>query len=375
MNLGYSVRTRRVILIRSPYLIGLFLPALYAIVFACTVNAASPTESNLPDETVSVNKYPVNYLDRSGIRELVFWQAVNGAIAGGMLATAVTAGQIDKHCVDGEDKNNSSKCRDAIARSAGISTVGLATGIVLPYWLTHKKPVSTADAIIINRATLLGAMHGYIIPFSAGLEPLTDDPDVIEANVNEIRWLSGLTFVGDLMGVGAGVYLADKYETDPGFVSFIGTLHFTTFLAVGSIGSAFADDLDQDSNRLITGTSLLAADIALATALYYREEIDVGRNRVFWIDTGAYVGWVAGAGFGSILGGDDQRSISIGGTIGMAAGIYGMYMSTRNSEPWRRRANFDLEGIRFQPSLSIRPTQRIDGGLELGYYLDLWGSF
>ena len=309
------------------------------------------------------------------LESLFFWQAVNGTIAGGMLATAITAGQIDKHCVDGEDKNNSSKCRDAIARSAGISTVGLATGIVLPYWLTHKKPVTTADAIIINRATLLGAMHGYIIPFSAGLEPLTDDPDVIEANVNEIRWLSGLTFAGDILGVGAGVYLADKYETDPGFVSFVGTLHFTTFLAVGSVGSAFADDLDQESNRLITGTSLLAADIALATALYYRDEIDVGRNRVFWIDTGAYIGWVAGAGFGSIIGGDDQRSISIGGTIGMAAGIYGMYMSTRKSEPWRRRANFDMEGIRLEPSLSIRPMQRTDGSLELGYYLDLWGSF
>jgi len=319
---------------------------------------------------------PVNYLDRSGLRELVFWQAINGMVAGSLLSTTVTAGEVNDHCVDGEDKNDSSQCRDALARSGGIAAVGLATGIALPYWLTRDKPVSTADAITINRSTMIGAMHGYIIPFAAGLEPLTDDPDIIEANVKEIRWLSGFTFAGDLFGVGAGVYLANEYETDPGFVSFAGTLHFTTFLAAGSIGAAFADDLNQENNRFITATSLVAADIALLTALHYQDQIDIGRNRVFWIDTGAVIGWIAGAGFGSIIGGDDQRPISIGATIGMAAGIYGTYLSTRNLETWRSRADFKIEGIKFQaPSISIRPLYRSNGSFDMGYFMDLWGSF
>lgn len=347
----------------------------YTILFCSTTIADPGSEPALPESEITLQP-PVNYLDRSGIRELVFWQAINGAVAGSLLSTTVTAGQINQYCVDGEDKNNSSKCRDALARSGGIAAVGFATGIALPYWLTRGKAVSTSDAITINRATMIGAMHGYIIPFAAGLEPLTEDPDVIEANVNEIRWLSGFTFAGDLLGVGTGIYLANKYETDPGFVSFAGTLHFTTFLAAGSIGAAFADDLNQDNNRLITATALVAADIALASALYYRDEIDIGRNRVFWIDTGAVVGWMAGAGFGSIIGGDDQRPISIGATIGMAAGIYGTYLSTRDSEDWRRRVDFNVQGFKFQaPSLSIRPIQRNDGGLELTYVADLRGIF
>ena len=357
-------------------IVDFLLLVFCSILFLCSANGAASSETILSDKEELANQPPVDYLDRSGLRELVFWQAINGAIAGGLLSTAITAGQVNDHCVDGEDQNNSSKCRDALARSGGIVAVGLATGIALPYWLTRGKPVSTSDAITINRMTMLGAMHGYIIPFAAGLEPLTNDPDVIEADVNEIRWLSGLTFAGDLLGVGAGIYLANNYENDPGFVSFVGTLHFTTFLAAGSIGAAFADDLDQDNNRFITGSSLIAADIALATALYYRNDIDIGRNRVFWIDTGAVVGWMAGAGVGSIIGGEDQRPISIGATLGMAAGIYGTYISTRNSKTWRRRADFEIEGFRFQaPSLSIRPIQKSDGSIELGYYADLRGRF
>ena len=299
-----------------------------------------------------------------------------GAVVGGLLSTALTAGTIDKYCVDGEDKNDSSKCRDAQARAGGIATVGFATGIALPYWLTRDKPVSTSDAITINRATMLGGMHGYIIPFAAGLKPLVDDPNIIEPDITELRWLSGLTAAGDLLGVGAGVYLTREYDIDPGFVSFVGTLHFTTFIAASSIGAAYVDKLDHDNNRMISATSLLAADIALATALYYRDEIDVGRNRVFWIDTGAMVGWIAGAGLGSIIGGENQRHISIGATIGLAAGIYGSYISTKNSEDWRRRVDFKIGAIRIPaPSLSVRPVHKRNGDIEMAYYADWLGSF
>ncbi|MDH5219386.1 MAG: STMP1 family protein, partial [Gammaproteobacteria bacterium] len=195
----------------------------------------------------------------------------------------------------------------------------------------------------------------------------------------EIQWSFGLTFAGDLLGVGAGVYLAQNYEPDPGFVSLLGTLHFTTFLAAGSIGSAFADELDQDTNRLISGTSLAIADVALAAAYYYRNEIDIDRNRVFWIDTGSMVGWIAGGGIGAIIAGTDQRAVSVGSTIGMATGIIATYWATRKTEDWRNRVDFENtanKGLHFEtPSFSIRPRQRANGSQEYTYFVDLWGSF
>ena len=343
-----------------------------------SIASAAPSPELLPTtQDPYANKPPVGYIDRSGLRELVFWQAVNGMFAGGFLSSALTIGEINKHCLEGIDQNDA--CGDAEARAGGIAAVGLASGIALPYWLTRGKPVTTSDAITINRATLLGAIHSYIIPFSAGLEPMTDDPNVIELNVKEIQWSFGLTFAGDLLGVGAGVYLAQNYEPDPGFVSLLGTLHFTTFLAAGSIGSAFADELDQDTNRRISGTSLAMADIALAAAYYYRNEIDIDRNRVFWIDTGSMVGWIAGGGIGAIIAGTDQRAVSIGSTIGMATGIIATYWATRKTEDWRNRVDFENtanKGFHFEaPSLSIRPRQRANGSQELTYFVDLWGSF
>ncbi len=328
-----------------------------------------------PEKSAPEIRPPAGFRDRSGFRELEFWQIVNGAVMGGMLATAVTADQVNKYCVNGEDQNNSSKCRDALARSGGIATLGLASGIALPYWFTRDKPVTTADAITINRAALLGAMHGFIIPFAAGLKPLTDEPGA-KVNINNTRWLSGLTFAGDLAGISTGIYLTHTYAIDPGFASFAGTLHTTTFLAASSIGSSFYGKLTQNKNRVIAASSLAAADIALASALYHREEIDIGRNRVFWIDTGAMVGWIAGAGMGSIIGGANERTISIGATIGLAVGMYGTYISTKNTEDWRRRVDFSVGAIHFSaPEFSVRPMQNKHGDLEMAYSMNLYGSF
>ena len=350
----------------------------FLLIFVSSANAKLPKEILPPTQDPYANNPPDDYIDRSGLRELVFWQAINGAIAGGLLSTAATVNKVNEHCLEGVEFQ-SDTCVDWEARAAGIATVGLAAGIALPYWLTRGKPVTTSDAITINRATLLGAMHGYIVPFAAGLEPMTDDPDIIELNVKEIQWSFGLAFAGDILGVGAGAYLAQNYEPDPGFVSFMGTLHFTTFLAANSIGAAFADDLDQNTNRLISGTSLAIADIALAAAYYYKDEIDIDRNRVFWIDTGSMVGWIAGGGVGAIIAGTDQRAVSVGSTIGMATGIIATYWATRKSEDWRNRVDFKTsakKGFNFQlPSLSIRPTQRANGNQELMYFVDLWGSF
>ena len=59
-------------LIRFPYLVGFYFLLLNLLVFAYTANASSPDESIFTDNSETTNKYPVNYLDRSGIRELVF---------------------------------------------------------------------------------------------------------------------------------------------------------------------------------------------------------------------------------------------------------------------------------------------------------------
>jgi hypothetical protein len=317
---------------------------------------------------------PEGFVDRSGVTELVFWQGVNGLLAGSVLGYAVTAGQLDEHCrtTYGPDQHHSQACKDAVGRGAGIAVVGLATGIGLPLLLTRGREVKTADALLVNRSTLIGAMHGYIIPFAAGLEPFnTRRPDYV-VSVDDSRWLAGLTFAGDIAGVGVGTFLANRYDPTPGKVSFLGTLHSATFIAALSVGSSFPDKVDQHDWRLISAFSLGLADIALGIGLLYSDHIDIGRNRVFWLDTGAMVGWLAGGGLGSIVAGDRERALSIGGALGMTAGIILSYWATSGSEAWRQArqsratkvVELDAPGLRVMPA--ARGTGRaLDVSLDL----------
>jgi hypothetical protein len=170
---------------------------------------------------------PDEFVDRSGLTELVFWQGVNGLLAGSVLGYAATAGQLDAHCrtTYGSDQHHSQACKDALGRGAGITIVGLAAGIGLPLLLTRGREVKTADALLVNRSTLIGAMHGYIIPFAAGLEPFNTKKIDYVVDVDESRWLAGATFAGDVVGAGVGTFLANRYDPTPGTVSFLGTLH------------------------------------------------------------------------------------------------------------------------------------------------------
>jgi len=315
---------------------------------------------------------PDGYLDRSGMSELVAWQFVNGLFAGSTLAIAVTAGELDEHCFPTEDDD----CRSAEARAAGITLLGAASGIAVPLLVTRGQPVRTADALLINRATLIGAMHGYIVPFAAGLEPFVPGVDVYTVNVDEVRTLAALTFAGDLMGVGVGTYLATHSNPAPGTVSFLGTIHSATFLAGMSIGNSFPEHVDQDDQRLIAGLSLGAADLGLGIGLLFADRIDIGRNRVFWLDTGGVVGWLAGAGLGAALAGDEERVVSISGTVGMAAGFVLAYRYTSGDEGWRRRRPAKVAGVELDaPAIRIAPT-RYGADVATQYSMDfLRGRF
>jgi hypothetical protein len=297
---------------------------------------------------------PEGYVDRSGMSELVAWQTVNGFFAGTFLAIAVTAGDIEFDCDMASDPG---ECRSAKARAAGIALLGLASGLGVPFLVTRGHEVRTADALLVNRATLIGAMHGYILPFAAGLEPFDPGRNVYSVNVDEVRTLASLTLTGDMLGIATGTYLAARWNPAPGTVSFLGTLHSAAFIAGMSIGSSFPDHVDQDDWRLISGVSLGVADLALGIGLMNARRIDIGRNRVFWLDTGGLVGWLAGAGLGAALGGTDQRAVTIGGSAGMAAGFLLSYSLTSGSEGWRRRHEAGAaQGIEFDaPALRIVP--------------------
>ena len=340
-----------------------------ATLFVCLALSVRPARAT-PDGLAP----PEGFVDRSGVTELVFWQGVNGLLAGSVLAYAVTAGQLDHHCrrTYGPDMKHSQACKDAAGRGAGISVVGLATGIGLPLLLTRGRPVKTADALLVNRSTLIGAMHGYIIPFAAGLEPFDTKKIDYVVDVSESRWLAGIAFAGDVAGAGFGAFLANAYDPAPGKVSLLGTLHSATFIAAMSVGTSFPDKVDQRDLRLISALSLGLADAALGIGLLYSDRIDIGRNRVFWLDTGAMVGWLAGSGIGGIIAGDEARALSIGGAAGMTAGIILSYWATSNSESWRqarqdnRKQVVELDG----PGLRVMPVAR-GGGHNLEVSLDL----
>jgi hypothetical protein len=340
------------------------LVALVLLLLPSPSSAAEPLGEGgplaVPSPALHPTVEPPGYRDRSGLTELVVWQGVNGLFAGAFLASALTGGATNSACLNDSDAGAQQRCEDALARSTGIATVSLAAGIAAPILLTRGRNVRTADAILVNRATLIGAMHGYIIPFAAGLEPLEDTADT-EVAVSEAQWLSGLTYLGDVIGVGTGAYLAHEYDPDPGTVSFLGTIHTTTFLAALSVGGSFQKSVQQDDARVISAAALASADLALGVGLLYRNEIDVGRNRVFWVDTGAFLGWLAGAGIGSIIAGQSEQAVAIGGTLGMAVGIGATYYASEEVDTWRNRAELadagaeapgfalDAPAVRVQP--------------------------
>jgi hypothetical protein len=188
------------------------------------------------------------------------------------------------------------------------------------------------------------------------LEPFNTKSVDYVIEVDESRWLAGLTFAGDMTGVGAGSYLAYHFDPKPGTVSFLGTLHTATFIAAMSVGSSFPDEVKQKDLRLISGVSLGLADAALAVGLLYADRIDIGRNRVFWLDTGSMVGWLAGSGLAAIMAGNESRALSIGGALGMVLGTALSYWATDDSEPWRESApaepklvELDAPGLRMAP--------------------------
>jgi hypothetical protein len=308
---------------------------------------------------------PLGYVDRSGLSELIFWQGVNGLFAGGFLGTALFGKTIERECLDddevaGAPVEQNKSCTAALARGGAIPVVGLAAGVSLSFLLTRDKPVKTGDVILINRATMIGAMHGLMVPFIAGADP--SDPD-------DFLLTGGFAFTGDVAGLGLGLYLASRHDFDPGKMSFLGTLHFATFLAAISVGSSFPEHNDKTDQRIIQGISLGLADAALVLALTQFDKIDIGRHRVFWLDTGAFIGMLGGTAMGALIGGDEERIAAIGGAAGMAAGLLLTYWSTKGDEKYRNRHEFSVAGIDFDaPTVGLSPRQTQDGiGLGLSF--------
>jgi hypothetical protein len=310
---------------------------------------------------------PPGYVDRSGLSELIFWQGVNGLVAGWFLGTALFGKTIQRECIEddgttGAPVEQNKSCTAAVARGGAIPVVGLAAGLSLPFLLTRDKPVKTGDVILINRATMIGAMHGLIVPFVAGADP--SDPD-------DFLLTGGLAFAGDVAGLGLGVYLASRHDFDPGKMSFLGTLHFATFLASISVGSSLPEHNDKKDQRLIQGISLGLADAALLVALTQFDKIDIGRHRVFWLDTGTFIGMLGGTALGALIGGDEERVAAIGGAVGMAAGLLLTYWSTEGDERYRKRHEFSVAGVDFDaPTVRLSPPTTPDA-LPVGLSFDV----
>ena len=333
-------------------MLRLILSGLLMLVMVPAARAA-PAEDLSP---------PPGFRDRSGLTELVFWQGVNGVIAGSWLAYSIAGGAIERECDSGDMGSMmmeaSEACKDAVGRSGGIAALGLAAGIATPLLVTRGKDVRTSDVILINRSTFLGALHGYIIPFAAGLDNTQTD---------DRRVLSALAFTGDVLGIAAGTYLASRLDLPPGKVSFVGTLHSATLLAALSVGNSIPDEIDQDDERLISGISLGLADVALGIGIAYLDRVDIGRRRVFWLDTGSLIGWIGGGGFGALLGGSDERAIAIGSTVGLAAGLVLTYWATSDMENWRHR--YQVGALSFElhpPGLRVEPEAGAGGNFGRG---------
>jgi hypothetical protein len=138
-----------------------------------------------------------------------------------------------------------------------------------------------------------------------------------------------------------------------------------------SVGSSFPEHNDKTDQRIIQGVSLGLADAALVVALTQFNKIDIGRHRVFWLDTGGFIGMLGGTALGALIGGDEERVAAIGGAAGMTAGLLLTYWSTKGDEKYRNRHEFSVAGIDFDaPTVGVVPTQT-PAGLEMGLSFDV----
>ena len=220
-------------------------------------------------EDVDTSPNPKQYLDRSGLNEMIVQNIFYGYQIG--LMTGAMIG--------GEGWN----ADDNAARVFGGALFGAAAGVGLPLLFTMNKPVLSGDVVFSTWAGRVGLQNGFIIP---ALFLDWDDPD----------WDNMRIPLGIGIAVSLGAYttawlVSDKLKPSPGQASAMGSGFMWGWALATLSVTTINPDLEDDTDYKILLASMLAvADIGLALAAVFFADGDISRSRIIWTDIGGIIG-------------------------------------------------------------------------------------
>jgi len=275
----------------------------------CILLCASTALAEVPEL-----RTPPGYLDRSGLSELVVFQTANGYIAGYLLGLSI---------VNVDDLGS----EDGL-RVAGGALLGLGVGLGATLLATHDREVNTGDVVTIDSAASWGLVNGLLWPM------------VANADSSRPYALSGL--LGDLAGLGAGLWIASSVDLTPGEASLF-QMSFTDGLLVGLFGAMAVLGADTDKDlRTSVAVGLGAGNAALVGSVLTGLGTPMGRRRIMWMQLGAAMGGLSGLGLGWVIAPDEPRAWFGTLALGLPVGGLVAYLVSEDSDVHNQR--FDPNG-------------------------------
>ena len=272
-------------------------------------------------EDVDTSPNPKQYLDRSGLNEMIVQNIFYGYQIG--LMTGAMIG--------GEGWN----ADDNAARVFGGALFGAAAGVGLPLLFTMNKPVLSGDVVFSTWAGRVGLQNGFIIP---ALFLDWDDPD----------WDNMRIPLGIGIAVSLGAYttawlVSDKLKPSPGQASAMGSGFMWGWALATLSVTTINPDLEDDTDYKILLASMLAvADIGLALAAVFFADGDISRSRIIWTDIGGLIG--TGLGLGFLIAGDEEQVATGLGIVGMLGGLTLGWILSAGTEDWKKDAPVNATG-------------------------------
>lgn len=262
------------------------------------------------------------HVDRSGLTEHVVRGFFQGVLSGGLIGFAL----------GGSDETR------RIRVGTGM-VLGAAAGTALPLLLNKDRTeeVRSGDVAFINVAQNWVLANGFLIPLAfqinakeARLEDVFDD-DADHVTIDELRLDAGLAAA---LSLGAGVAAAaasSALNFSPGQADAIGSAGlWGAFTGAMLVVMAAPDDPASGWGALGIASALTLGNLGALSAWYVRDDLDIDRRRVRWIDIGGLVGAGVGVALGYFLNPDFDNNAVIGGSVlaGGLAGAVGGYLLT-----------------------------------------------
>lgn len=263
------------------------------------------------------------FLDRSGMPELVANSLVTATIVTPMLTTQLFS--------------------DSIRQSSGF-IIGPLLGASLPYLLNVDKPMHTGQAGTYNFFQRWGLANGLLISFLGS------------SNFDGL--FAGITSAVTLTSTYAGIELYPRLRWSPAQASALST----GIWVGGASGIIILTLLDNQSisEKTVSSLFLFTMNAGVLGAYTLRDQFNVDRSRILWMDLGGVVGGLIGLGAGWLFKGEDgpDEVLSVTSLAGLFAGLFLAFDLTESIDHYKESYEEESSHLKFEsPSVTMIPGQ------------------